>query len=79
MKKIILITTALIFMLWSCVEEDYFGKSQYGYINTIEVSNQSGAATIIRDSLLVNVEIPGGVDLTAINIEKLEVSSFCKQ
>ncbi|WP_104734298.1 PCMD domain-containing protein [Hanstruepera ponticola] len=78
MKKTILIITALTFMLWSCVEEDYFGKSQYGYINTIEVINQSGAASIMRDSLLVTVEIPGGVDLTAISIEKIEISSFAQ-
>ncbi|WP_223033984.1 PCMD domain-containing protein [Hanstruepera marina] len=76
MKKIILITAAWAVMLLSCVEEDYFGKSQYGYIKTIEVSNQSSVATIIRDSLLVTVEIPGGVDLTSISIEKLELSSF---
>lgn len=76
MKKVFLITTVFAILVWSCVEEDYFGKSQYGYINTIEVSNQSGTATISIDSLLITVEIPGGVDLTSISIEKLEISSF---
>lgn len=63
-------------LLVGCVKEDYFGESPYGNIKEIVLSNQSGIATITPDSLLVTVEIPGGVDLTAITIETLEISSF---
>ena len=68
----------LLTTLFSCVKEDYFGKSIYGNIKQIVVSNQSGNAKISTDSLIVTVEIPAGVDLTTISIQSLEVSSYAK-
>ena len=65
-------------VLFSCVDEDYYGMSKYGNIKEILVSNQSGNAIIMTDSLLVTVEIPGGVDLSAITIENIKVSSFAR-
>ncbi|WP_027136701.1 PCMD domain-containing protein [Gaetbulibacter saemankumensis] len=76
-KSILLLTCSGLIML-GCIKEDYFGASPFGNIKQILVSNQSGNATIISDSLLVTVEIPGGVDLTEITIETLEISSFAK-
>ncbi|MCF1191330.1 PCMD domain-containing protein [Mangrovimonas sp. AS39] len=78
MKKItyILLLVFGITLITSCVEEDYFGASSSGNIKEILVSNQAGNAVILTDSLLVKVEIPGGVDLTQITLETLEISSF---
>lgn len=76
MRKIYFLLAAAA--LFSCVDEDYYGASQYGNIKEILVSNQSGNAIIMTDSLLVTVEIPGGVDLSAITIENIKVSSFAR-
>ncbi|MBS2210761.1 PCMD domain-containing protein [Carboxylicivirga mesophila] len=62
--------------LTCCVREDYFGLSPYGNIKHIVVSNQSGNAKISTDSLLVTIEIPGGVELSNITIQSFEISSF---
>jgi hypothetical protein len=75
MKKLYSILILAI-ALFSCVEEDYYGSSPFGNIKQIEVSNQSGNAKISTDSLLVTVEIPGGVELSEISIQTLQVSSF---
>jgi len=58
------------------VREDYFGLSPYGNIKSFLVSNQAGNAKISNDSMTVVVEIPGGIDLSAITIQTMEVSSF---
>lgn len=77
MKKLgVLLIMGMV--LFSCVKEDYYGESPYGNIKQILLSNQSGNATILADSLLVTVEIPGGVDLTSITIENLVLSSFAQ-
>jgi hypothetical protein len=66
----------LILILFSCVKEDYFGLSPYGNIKDLVVSNQATNAKINTDSLTLTVEIPGGVDLSEIEIQSIEVSSF---
>lgn len=66
------------FFLTSCLREDYFGLSAYANIKNIVVSNQSGNAVIDTQLSLVVVEIPEGIDLSKISIEKLELSSFAK-
>lgn len=73
--KIILVFAVV---LTSCVKEDFFGLSEYGNIKSFLVSNQAGAATINKDSKNVIVEIPAGIDLSAITIQSLEVSSFAR-
>lgn len=78
MKKIYFLLLLVFTVLFSCVNEDYFGESIYGNIKQIVVNNQSGNAKISTDDLLVTIEIPAGVDLTAISIQTLEVSSYAK-
>lgn len=75
MKKIFIYFITLV-LIASCVSEDYYGRSPYGNIKEIRVSNQASNATIYNDSLLVIIEIPAGVDLTEIRIQAIEVSSF---
>ncbi|MBS2101123.1 PCMD domain-containing protein [Carboxylicivirga linearis] len=74
------ITAVLItlLILASCVKEDYFGLSPYGNIKDIVVSNQASNAKILTDSNKVIVEIPGGVDLSEIQIQSIKFSSFAK-
>ncbi len=71
---VLLIATTLLYT--SCVKEDHFGESEYANIKKIVVSNQSGVATIDNENATVTVEIPGGVDLSEITIQTLELSSF---
>ena len=66
----------ITFIAFSCVNEDYFGLSPYGNIKKILVSNQAGNAVIDNHNFTVTVEIPGGVDLSAVAIQNLELSSF---
>mgnify|MGYP000515994870 FL=1 len=75
MKRIIKIAI-LSLMLFSCVNEDFFGLSEYGNIKTLVVSNQANNAVINKNERTISVEIPGGVDLTTITIQELTLSSF---
>lgn len=75
-RSIILFLLATI--SFSCVKEDFFGLSSFGNIKSILVSNQASNATINNSELSVEIEIPAGVDLSAISIQKLELSSFAK-
>jgi len=75
MKRIIKIAL-LALVLYSCVNEDFFGLSDYGNIKTFVVSNQASNAVINKNGLIISVEIPGGVDLTTIKIQELKLSSF---
>lgn len=76
MRSTTLHIVVLFFFLSSCVKEDYFGYSNYANIKVLEVSNQASQTVIITGENKVIVEIPGGVDLTQIVLQKLELSSF---
>ncbi|MBS2101101.1 PCMD domain-containing protein [Carboxylicivirga sp. A043] len=67
-----------IVLIQSCIKEDYFGLSPYGNIKDIVVSNQASNAKILTDSNKVIVEIPGGVDLSEIQIQSINLSSFAE-
>jgi hypothetical protein len=75
MKRYIILFL-LTMVLFSCVKEDFFGLSSYGNIKSILVSNQASNAVINTSELSIEIEIPAGVDLSAISIQKLELSSF---
>ena len=75
MRKLFIIII-VIFMAGACIEEDFFGLSLYGEIKSIEVSNQASQAVINSTTKKVTIEIPGGVDLTSLKIQKLTLSSF---
>jgi hypothetical protein len=75
MKKNLFIILIIAFSS-ACIKEDFFGFSSFGEIKSIEVSNQASQALINSDSKYVSIEIPGGVDLTNIVIQKLTLSSF---
>lgn len=74
--KNILILFSATLLVTSCIKEDHFGESEFANIKKIVVSNQSGNAIINMMDATVSVEIPGGVDLSAITIQTLELSSF---
>lgn len=75
MKNFITYLASLL-LLVSCVAEDHFGLSPYGNIKTVEISNQASQATIDNENLTVEVEFPGGVDLSELSIRTLTLSSF---
>ena len=66
----------LVLTAMACIEEDFFGFSDFGEIKSIEVSNQASQAIIDAQTKNVTIEIPGGVDLTNLKIQKLTLSSF---
>lgn len=74
--KNIILTLSAVAVFTSCIKEDHFGESEYANIKKMEVSNQSGNAVINSADATVTVEIPGGVDLSEITIQTLELSSF---
>lgn len=74
-KNITLIFSSLL-LFSACVKEDYFGESSQANIKNIALSNQSGSAIINTEEAKVTVEIPGGVDLSAIIVQDLKLSSF---
>nr|WP_319398581.1 PCMD domain-containing protein [uncultured Carboxylicivirga sp.] len=76
MKKYIYII--IILLITSCVEEDFFGLSDYGNIKSIVVSNQASNAVIDNNSYHITLEIPGGIDLSTITIQELTLSSFAE-
>lgn len=76
MKKLFLFIAFISLILGSCIQEDFFGLSPYGEIKSIEVSNQASKANIDAQNKTVEIEIPGGVDLSNITIQELTLSSF---
>lgn len=66
----------LMMLLNACVSEDYFGYSPYGNIKTFEITNQASLAIINNTAKTVHVEIPPGVDLSALSIKNITLSSF---
>lgn len=74
--KNILLIISVVLLFTSCIKEDHFGESEYANVKKIVVSNQSGNATINTSGATVIVEIPGGVDLSEMTIQTLELSSF---
>lgn len=77
MKKLLIIIIPAL-LVGACIKEDFFGYSSFGEIKSIEVSNQASQALINTNTKDVTIEIPGGVDLTNIKIQKLTLSSFAK-
>ena len=72
----VLLFFGIALLLFSCVKEDHFGYSPYAYIKDIEISNQASKATIDQENLTVQVEFPGGVDLSSSLIRTISLSSF---
>ncbi len=63
-------------IIQSCIDEDYFGLSNASNITRIEVSNQASPAVINSNENEVLIEFPAGIDLTQIELQLLELSSF---
>lgn len=69
-----LIISAII--LTSCVSDDYFGLSKYGNIKTIEIENQASQAVINNTNLTITIELPPGINSSALVIKTLSLSTF---
>lgn len=78
MKASYIYIASILLLSSSCVKEDFFGYSSYGEIKTFEASNQASQAVIDAQNKTVEIEIPGGVDLTAISIQVMTISSFAE-
>ncbi|WP_282037242.1 PCMD domain-containing protein [Saccharicrinis aurantiacus] len=78
MNKLYIITLVLMLVISACIKEDHFGLSKYGNIKMIEISNQASQAVINSDSLTATIEIPPGVETTALEVKTLKLSSFAR-
>ena len=76
MRKNLVFVMLTALTLSSCIKEDYFGFSPFGNIKSIEVNNQASQATINSNEKRIEIEFPGGVDLTNLTIQRLTLSSF---
>ncbi|WP_338733663.1 PCMD domain-containing protein [Mangrovimonas cancribranchiae] len=74
--KVITLTVFLITLCVSCVDEDYFGASNYANILSIEISSQSGTPIINTEEKTVEINVANGVDVAQLILNKLEVSPF---
>ncbi|RSK40270.1 PCMD domain-containing protein [Mangrovimonas spongiae] len=74
--KIITLTAFFITLCTSCVDEDYFGASDYANILSIEISNQSGTPIINTEAKTVEIAVANGANITQLTLNKLEVSPF---
>lgn len=70
----ILIIASLI--ISSCVSDDYFGLSSSGNIKTIEIANQASTAIIDNTTQTITIELPPGINSSALLIKSLTLSSF---
>ncbi len=76
MKKRIITSIILsLFIFTSCMEETFFGKSEYANIKNIELTNQA-AMRIDESNKTITIEMPAGVDISAVSIKLLELSTF---
>lgn len=66
----------LVIIISSCIKEDHFGYSSFGEIKSIQISNQSGNASINSNDKTVAVNIPAGVSLQNLRVNELSLSSF---
>ncbi|WP_215224960.1 PCMD domain-containing protein [Echinicola shivajiensis] len=66
----------IVLILYSCVNEDFFGLSSYGNIKALELSNQASNSLIDLEQKTVTVEFPAGIDLSSIRIQKMTISTF---
>ncbi|WP_186758101.1 PCMD domain-containing protein [Echinicola salinicaeni] len=66
----------IVLILFSCVDEDFFGLSSYGNIKSIELSNQASNSVIDLAEKTVTIEFPSGIDRSTISIQQLTISTF---
>lgn len=68
----------IVILVSSCVSEDFFGLSDSAEIKDIQVSNQAGKAIINSKEQYIILEMPPGVNISEVEINLLELSSFAK-
>ncbi len=76
MKKLILLVNISLLLFTACIEEDHFGLSPSANILEIQVENQNGNSKIDRDTYTIEIQLANGVDLSAIELTRLSLSSY---
>jgi hypothetical protein len=66
----------IVLLLWSCLSEDHFGKSQLKQISYFTVPGQVGNTQIVEDSLLIRLSVGARVDLTRLFADSIQISSY---
>jgi hypothetical protein len=75
-KTYILLLLAMITILGSCINEDYFGKSPFKKIISFTLPQQLGASIIDHDSLVIRITVSDAADITAMAPANLTISNF---
>ncbi len=65
-----------LYILYGCVKEDHFGKSDLKEIFYFSLPQQSGNSIIIKDSLIIRVTVAPTADLTKLYADSVRLSSY---
>ena len=76
--KTIILVSILIASLAACVKEDHFGKTPLKQILYFAIEGQAGNARIVEDSLLIYVKVSSAVDIKALTLDSVKLSTFAK-
>ena len=68
----------VVFLLFSCAGEEYFGYSSAGNILQIELKGQSGSSMIFQENDSIYIEVSNGLNLANVELSTIELSSFSK-
>ncbi|GAB2494618.1 PCMD domain-containing protein [Algoriphagus taiwanensis] len=76
--RISLLFLAFSILTFSCIDENFFGKSSLKQIRYFTVSGQLGNTQIIEDSLLIRLSVGSKVDITQLAADSIGLSSYAK-
>lgn len=63
-------------LIYGCIKEDYFGKSDLKDIFYFTIPQQSGNTSIIKDSLIIRVTVSATADLSRLYVDSVRLSSY---
>jgi hypothetical protein len=77
MKKIFFFAL-MILTFFSCVKEDFFGRSDMKKIFYFSLPQQAGNTEIKEDSLIIRISVAPGADLTKLYLDSVQLSSYAR-
>lgn len=75
MKKLFVIAVVML-ASFSCVKEDYFGRSSMKKIFYFSLPQQAGNTEIKQDSFIIRISVAPTADLTKLYLDSVQLSSY---
>ncbi|NRF38190.1 PCMD domain-containing protein [Pedobacter foliorum] len=75
-RKIFTLILLISVCIFSCVKENYFGKSKLKQILLFSIENQSGNTRILQDSLSIYLTVANDANIHALVIDSILLSTF---